>query len=220
MKESTNEFALTLKAIIDTAIDGILTINNRGVVESINPAAANLFGYEADEVIGNNIKILMPEPYHSEHDGYIQRYNKTKEPRIIGIGREVQGKKKNGHIFPFRLAVSEVILNDRVVFAGVVHDLSDVKKAESEIVELNKKLEKKVNERTYELEKTVNKLLQTNSTLESEISERITIENKLKLSEEELKQSLSKERELNELKSRFVSMASHEFRTPLTSVLS
>ncbi|MBT8232195.1 MAG: PAS domain S-box protein, partial [Saprospiraceae bacterium] len=147
-------------------------------------------------------------------------YNKTKEPRIIGIGREVQGKKKNGHIFPFRLAVSEVILNDRVVFAGIVHDLSEVKKAESEIVELNKKLEKKVNERTYELEKTVNKLLQTNSTLESEISERIAIENKLKLSEEELKESLNKERELNELKSRFVSMASHEFRTPLTSVLS
>jgi len=211
---------MQLEAIIDTAIDGILTIDTRGKVEKMNPAAASLFGYQSKDVIGQNIRMLMPEPYHSEHDGYLHKYNTTKVPHIIGVGREVQGKRKNGEVFPFRLAVSEVILNDRVIYTGVIHDLSDVKRAESEIVELNKNLEHTVSERTYELEKTVNKLLSTNKAYESEIKERKLAELKLKDIQEELMVSLSKEKELNEMKSRFVSMASHEFRTPLTSILS
>jgi len=213
-------FAKRLQAIIDTAIDGIITINKQGIVETLNPSAASIFGYEPQEVIGNNIKMLMPAPYHSEHDHYLQRYQATKVPRIIGIGREVTGKKKNGETFPFRLAVSEVILNDRIIYTGIIHDLSEVKEAESKIVELNKKLEKKVADRTLELERTVNKLLSTNTTLQKEVKDRLVAEEKLQQSEEELKLALSKEKKLSELKSRFVSMASHEFRTPLTSILS
>ncbi len=220
MKNETTDLLMQLEAIIDTAIDGILTIDTRGNVEQMNPAAAHLFGYNVDEVKGNNIKMLMPEPYHSEHDGYIHKYNTTKVPHIIGIGREVQGKKKNGDEFPFRLAVSEVILNNRVIYTGVIHDLSDVKSAEQEIKDLNKNLEETVSQRTYELEKTVNKLLSTNNAYKSEIVERKLAEQKLQDSQEELTRSLSKEKELNEMKSRFVSMASHEFRTPLTSILS
>lgn len=220
MNEVNKDLLIQLEAIIDTAIDGILTIDMNGLVERMNPAAAELFGYEISEVIGNNIKMLMPEPYHSGHSGYLHRYNTTKVPHIIGIGREVMGKKKNGNVFPFRLAVSEVLLNDRIIFTGVIHDLSDVKDAEEQIIELNKSLEKKVSKRTYELERTVNKLLSTNRAYESEIKERKLVELRLKDSEEELMRSLSNEKELNEMKSRFVAMASHEFRTPLTSILS
>lgn len=206
MANQLEEIALRLQGIINAAIDGIITIDDRGNIESINHAAATQFGYSEDEVIGNNVKMLMPEPYHAEHDGYLHRYNTTKKPRIIGIGREVVGKTKEGKHFPFRLAVSEVILNDRVIFTGIIHDLSDVKKAESELTVLNEKLEAKVIQRTNDLEDAVNKLLLTNKTLEER--------------EVELNSALAKEKELNELKSRFVSMASHEFRTPLSTILS
>ncbi|MBP7642830.1 MAG: PAS domain-containing sensor histidine kinase, partial [Saprospiraceae bacterium] len=128
--------------------------------------------------------------------------------------------KKNGDLFPLRLAVSEVILNDRIIFTGIVHDLTEYNQAKSEIISLNKDLEKKVSERTYEIEEVVNKLLKTNRDLESEIIERKYAEDQLVKQGKELKIALEKEKEFGDLKSRFVSMASHEFRTPLATILS
>ncbi len=122
-----------LKAIIDNAIDGIITIDSLGIMESVNPAAAKLFGYAPEELIGNNINMLMPEPDHGRHDGYIQNYLQTGVAKIIGIGREVTGKKKDGTLFPFLLGISEVQLENKKIYTGIVHDITDLKKTESEL---------------------------------------------------------------------------------------
>ena len=206
MQAELQDIASRLQGIIETAIDGIITIDADGLIETINSAAAIQFGYEQKEVVGQNIKILMPQPYKKEHDGYLKRYHETNEPRIIGIGREVIGQTKNGKTFPFRLAVSKVVLNDRVIFTGIIHDLTDVEMAKNELKQLNDQLERKIESRTLELEKAVNKLLSTNRLLEDR--------------EALLQQSLQKEKELNDMKSKFVSMASHEFRTPLSTIMS
>ena len=205
-KQGNDYYAKRLEAVISTALDGIITINVSGRIESANPAALELFGYSTEELIGKNIRILMPEPDRSQHDGYMQRYMDTGEKRIIGIGREVIGRRKNGEQFPFQLSVSEVQLGQKKIFTGIIHDLSEVKRAQEEIIRINSTLEEKVEERTNELESVVNQLLTANRQLEEK--------------EEKLRQSLAKEKELNDLKSRFVSTASHEFRTPLSTILS
>jgi two-component system sensor kinase FixL len=214
------DIVLRLKAIFDAAVDGIIIINSRGVIEEVNPASCKLFEYSEKEIIGNNVSMLMPVKDSIQHDKYLQNYHDTGKGQIIGIGREVKGKKKGGEEFPFWLAVIEVKLEDRIIFTGFIHDLSEIKKAESQLITMNEELENKVVERTYELENVVNQLLAMNKKLELEIYKKEKAQEKLREREAELKLSLAKEKELGELKSRFVSMASHEFRTPLATVLS
>lgn len=163
--KSTSRFDLESRyqAIIDNAVDGIITIDDRGTIESVNPSAMKMFGYDQEQLIGNNISILMPEPDRGNHDRYIGNYHATGNGKIIGKGREVIGKRKDGSLFPFLLSISEVILENKKIFTGVIHDISELR---------------------------------------------------------EVKDALAKERDLSELKSRFVTMASHEFRTPLSTILS
>ena len=122
-----------LRAILDAAVDGIITIDERGTIETVNPAAVRIFGYGPEEIIGRNVRMLMPEPYHSEHDGYLKRYLETGERRIIGIGREVEGLRKDGTAFPIELAVSEVYAGGRRIFTGIVRDITDRKRIEEEL---------------------------------------------------------------------------------------
>ena len=216
LKESRN----TLEAIIGNAVDGIIIIDHRGKIQMTNEATTTLFGYTPEEMLGQNIKMLMPEPDRSAHDGYLRNYMSTEEGHIIGVGREVQGQRKDGKLFPFRLGVSRIETEIGLLFTGVIHDLTEEYRAKEEIINLNRELEQKVEERTEKLTDVVNKLLQSNLQLEQQVRERRAAEKALKRNEEELRKALEREKELSELKSRFVSMASHEFRTPLTTIAS
>jgi two-component system sensor kinase FixL len=120
------------QAILDTAVDGIITINTRGQIETFNRAAERIFGYRASEVIGHNVSMLMPVPYREEHDRYLDNYLTTRRKKIIGIGREVKGMRKDGTVFPLDLAVGEVMLPNGRLFTGIIRDISDRKEAEQE----------------------------------------------------------------------------------------
>jgi len=130
------------QVILDTALNAIITINNEGLIQTFNPAAEKLFGYKLDEVIGNNIKMLMPAPYREEHDGYISSYKATREAKIIGIGREVKGQRKDGTTFPLFLSVSEAELNGDSIFVGVIIDLTLQKESERVLVEAKENAER------------------------------------------------------------------------------
>lgn len=174
------------------ASDGIITIDTTGVVENVNRAACELFGYPAKELRGQKINMLMASHDHKHHDDYLDRYHRTRSPHIIGIGREVTGRRKDGSEFQLRLSVSEVKLEDKIIYTGILHDVTAINKARKKVEQLNRDLEDKVKDRTAALRER----------------------------ETQLRKALNKEKELNELKSRFLSMASHEFKTPLSNVLS
>jgi two-component system sensor kinase FixL len=131
---------ILFKALIATAVDGIMIIDDHGNVQVYSDSCERMFGYRADEVIGNNVNMLMPSPYHDQHDGYISRYLKTGEKRIIGIGREVVGRRKNGTTFAMYLSVGEGQLDGKTIFFGIVHDISARKANEQRIQELQKEL--------------------------------------------------------------------------------
>ena len=192
MDTISQEDSRRLRALFEMATDGIITMSKGGIIENVNHAACELFGYTPEEMRCQKVNMLMGSYDRAHHDDYLKRYHKTRKPNIIGTGREVIGRRKNGEEFPLRLAVSEVTLDDRVIYTGILHDLTDFKRAKDKVEQLNTELESKVQERTAALRQR----------------------------ESELQRALGKERELNELKSRFLSMASHEFKTPLSTVLS
>jgi two-component system sensor kinase FixL len=118
------------RAIVDTAVDGIVVIDRKGAIRSVNSATERLFGYAAAELIGRNVKILMPEPYAGEHEAYLENYLRTGQKKIIGIGREVVGCRKDGSVFPMDLSVGEAHDGGEPIFVGIIRDISDRKAAE------------------------------------------------------------------------------------------
>ncbi len=143
-KKALEESEARAQAILETTVDGIITIDREGTIESFNQAAEEIFGYDAEEVIGENVKVLMPAPYREEHDEYLRSYHETGRRKIIGIGREVTGKRKDGSTFPMDLAVSEVELGDRTIFTGIVRDISERRRLEKEILNVSEEERRRI----------------------------------------------------------------------------
>lgn len=139
-EHALQESEARMRAIFETAADAIITIDQQGVIERVNPAAERMFGYAESEVQGRNVKILMPAPHREAHDGYLHHYMTTGEKRIIGKGREVQGLRRDGSIFPMDLAVTEMWLGGRRMFTGLVRDITERKHAEEKAQQLLQEL--------------------------------------------------------------------------------
>lgn len=153
------------RGIIDSSLDAVVVISPLGSIEYFNPAAENLFGYLSDEVLGKNISELMASPEREKHDGYLERYISTGQRRIIGTEREVFALRKNGSLFPIELAVTEVVVGDKPLFAGVLRDVTEKRKQEQALRKTHAELEIRVKERTAELSLA-------NQILEKEIQDR------------------------------------------------
>src|SRR5258707_15694045 len=132
-EQALRQTAARLRTLTETAVDGVILIDARGVVLMFNSACEKLFGYSADEVIGENVKMLMPQPYRHEHDRYITNYRDTRDAKIIGIGREVIGLRKDGSTFPMDLSVGEARQDGESIFVGIIRDLTNRKLTETEL---------------------------------------------------------------------------------------
>lgn len=127
-----------MRSVVDNVVDGIISIDEGGTIQTFNPAAEKIFGYATAEVIGQNVKMLMPESYRREHDDYIANYVRTGQAKIIGSGREVEGRRKDGSTFPLDLAVSVFYIGSRRYFTGVVRDITERKRAEQALKEADR----------------------------------------------------------------------------------
>jgi PAS domain S-box-containing protein len=163
-----------IRSVVHNVIDGIITIDDSGHIETINPAVERLFGYSSAELVGQNVRVLMPEPYHSEHDGYLTRYLETEEARIIGTGREVVGKCKDGSTFPMELAIGSFSVSGQRKFTGIIRDITERKQAEESLQKAHDELEQRVEARTVELQQEITTRQQVEETLKQTV-ERLSL---------------------------------------------
>jgi len=142
--QGSADSAAQLHAILETAVEGIIVIDNHGTIQTFNRAAQRMFGYTADEVVGESVNMLMPNPYRDQHDAYMRNYLRTGKAKIIGIGREAVGQRKDGSIFPIDLAVSEVRDGAKVSFCGIVRDITDQKRCERRVLDVSEREQRRI----------------------------------------------------------------------------
>ncbi|MFT4738127.1 MAG: PAS domain S-box-containing protein [Paraglaciecola sp.] len=212
--------ANNFEGIFRSSNEGIFVADAQGQIKLANPKSETMFGYELGELIGKSIDTLVPREVRPNHAVYRKMYEGDPQPRIMGIGRDLLGMKKDGTNIPIEVSLSHIDVEGAFHVVAFVIDITKRKemqqkleKSETQLIAYATELENRVKKRTEDLNRTVKKLEQTNIKLQKEIKER-------EKAEQAAIVSLQKERELNELKSRFVSTASHEFRTPLSSILS
>ncbi len=128
------------QALLDAAVDAIIVIDHAGRIETFNAAAEVIFGFSAEDVLGKNVSLLMPEPYRSQHDDYIRNYLESGDAKIIGIGRDVQGKRRSGTTFPIGLSVGEIPTGSQPKFVGIIQDITERKRSEEEVHQIRERL--------------------------------------------------------------------------------
>jgi PAS domain S-box-containing protein len=198
--------------LFEAVSEGVVVVDDKQNIVSANSSVEKMFGYEKDELLKKKLEILIPKNYHAGHGAHFSGFMKNKEKRQMGNGRDLYGARKNGVVFPLEAGLNPFEIYGKTFIMALVIDISVRKRQEEEIHKLNDELEKKVNERTKELSKTVKELKVVNIELDEENQKRIEAENKIK-------DALKKEKELNELKTKFLSLVSHEFKTPLSGIL-
>lgn len=223
----SNEGLELLKSLFESSGEGIMLFNQTGEVVMANPRAREMFGYDEGEVLGYKVEKFVPGNSQKKHVEDRKKYIDHPEPRRMGVGRDLAGLRKDGTMFPLEISLSYMQYSDEKLVVAFITDISVRKENEKKLEEQRKKLEEYTSELEQKVMARTSELEHMNLGLQSQILERKLAEEALKQSLEDLKKaeqeilkSLEKEKELGELKSRFVSMASHEFRTPLTTVLS
>lgn len=199
-------------ALFEHSSLGIIITDAAGVIEQVNPFAQKIFGYQASDLVGQKIEVLLPPLLRERHVGYRQSYAANPHPRTMGSGKGLQGARRDGSLFAVEVSLSHFQVNGESHIVSFINDIEERKRAEDQLRALTAELERKVRERTAELSDALVELGHTNLGLQQEMEQR-------KQGEAQIRANLEREKELNELKSRFVSMASHEFRTPLGGIL-
>lgn len=192
------------KVLTEAISEGIVVVNDKQQIVATNPSLDKLFGYKVGELTGKTLETLIPKDYHANHEGHFKSFMAKSSARQMGHGRDLYGLKKDGDRFPVEVGLNPFEVDGQRFVMALLIDITVRKKQELEIRELNNELESKISARTKELRKSVEKL-------EKEVERRKQAENKMK-------ESLRKERELSDLKTKFLSLVSHEFKTPLSGI--
>ncbi|GAB2764724.1 PAS domain-containing sensor histidine kinase [Salinimicrobium soli] len=198
--------------LFEAASEGIIVVDASQTIVSSNVAADTMFGYEKGELKGKPLNVLIPSKYKAAHPQHFKGFLDDSQKRQMGHGRDLYGVKKNGEEFPVEAGLNPFKMGEETYVMSLIIDISVRKEAQRQIKELNMQLESKIKIRTKELEESIQKLRSTNRNLEQEVKRRKEAENRIK-------NALQKEKELNELKTKFLSLVSHEFKTPLSGIL-
>ena len=205
MMNVKNKISSHLGSLFEIVSEGIVVVDSKQNIVAYNKVAGELFGYDADELLNKSVHTLVPQEHHNTHKKQVSNYNHNASTRQMGVGRDLYGVKKDKTTFPIEVGLNPFTIDGENYVMAILIDISVRKEQERQIRELNTKLEHKINLRTKELQETVDDL-------EEEIRRREDAESKIL-------ESLRVERELNELKTKFLSMVSHEFKTPLSGIL-
>ncbi len=212
MQKTFQDKGEIFNVLFEAASEGIIVVDNAQHIVAVNVAAENMFGYQKGELIDQPLNLLIPKKNHANHQHHFENFIENSENRQMGHGRVLYGIKKDGSLFPVEAGLNPFEKDGHKFVMSLIIDISVRMQTERQINDLNSHLEEKIKTRTGQLSESIDKLEELNKNLEIEISKRKAIE-------EKIKDALQKEKELSELKTKFLSLVSHEFKTPLSGIL-